>query len=92
MASGAITETGTLPNTQIVDFNVTPKGSPIPRLAGIFNVHRDNIFTQGDPSSLTAARIVLGEDYNSCPSTASMAGDVPLAPATNLIPTSTPGE
>ncbi|MCL5996701.1 MAG: LCP family protein [Chloroflexi bacterium] len=90
MASDVLTETGTLPKTQIIDYTVTPKGSPISRLAGIFNVGRANIFSQPDPSSIVAARIVLGEDYNSCPRTAVIAGDVPLASDTELIPTSTP--
>jgi hypothetical protein len=90
VASEALTETGTLPKTQIVDFTLTPKGSPIPRLVSIFNVSRNNIFAQPDPSSAASARIVLGEDYNSCPRTSSIAADVPLAPDTELIPTSTP--
>jgi polyisoprenyl-teichoic acid--peptidoglycan teichoic acid transferase len=89
VASGELTDTVEA-KTQIVDYTVTPKGSPIPRLASIFNVRKDYITPQLDPSSPTAARIVLGKDYNSCPSTASIAGDVPLASDAQLIPTSTP--
>ncbi|MCS7060397.1 MAG: LCP family protein [Anaerolineae bacterium] len=77
-------------NTQIVNFATTAKGSPIARLANIFRVTRQHIQADPDPSSAVVARIVLGENYNSCPSTSTMAGDVPLAPDTNLIPTSTP--
>ena len=77
--------------TQIFDFAVTPKGSPISRLSGIFNVAKNDIIAQPDPSSPAQARIVLGDNYNSCPSTSTIAGDVVLAPAsTDLIPTSTP--
>lgn len=65
--------------TQIVDFTTTPKGSPIARLSEIFGVRGKNIISQPDPSSASAARIVLGDDYNSCPATASIASDVPLA-------------
>jgi polyisoprenyl-teichoic acid--peptidoglycan teichoic acid transferase len=79
------------PKTQIFDFTTTPKGSPISRLQSIFNVRKADVIAQPDPSSVPAARIVLGDDYNSCPSTASIAGDVTLAPdTTDLIPTSTP--
>ncbi|MGQ9902835.1 MAG: LCP family protein [Anaerolineae bacterium] len=77
-------------NTQIINYATTAKGSPIPRLAGIFRVSRQNIEADPDPSSPVVARIVLGEDYNSCPATSHMAGDVPLAPDTDLIPTATP--
>ena len=82
--------TTTQPNTQIINYTTTTKGSPITRLAGIFRVTRQNIEAEPDPSSPVVARIVLGENYNSCPSTSNMAGDVPLAPDTELIPTSTP--
>jgi LCP family protein required for cell wall assembly len=77
-------------NTTIDDLTSSAKGSPIPRLASIFNVRRAFITPQPDPGAPAAARVVLGKDYNSCPPTASIAGDVTLAPGTNLIPTSTP--
>jgi LCP family protein required for cell wall assembly len=68
------------PKTQVIDYGTSPKGSPIARIANIFSVGRDNIIGQADPSSKAAARIVLGDDYNSCPNTASIAGDVTLGP------------
>jgi LCP family protein required for cell wall assembly len=79
--------------TQIIDYTTTPKGSPIPRLASIFNVRNSLISEQpGGAGSDAVAQIILGKDYNSCPSTANMAGEVTLAPAAeDLIPTSTPG-
>ncbi len=77
--------------TQIFDYAVTAKGSPVARLASIFRVRRDNILAQPDPSSAAAATVVLGEDYDSCPATATIAGDVPLAPAAEEpAPTDTP--
>ena len=57
--------------------------------AGV-QVTQQNIEADPDPSSPVSARIVLGENYNSCPATSNMAGDVPLAPDTDLIPTATP--
>ncbi len=78
------------PNTQIINYATTAKGSPIPRLASIFRVTRQNIEADPDPSSPVVARIVLGKNYNSCPATSNMAGDVPLAPATDMIPIATP--
>jgi LCP family protein required for cell wall assembly len=89
IASGTLTDTKQ-PKTEIINFEVTPKGSPLPRLQNIFNVRKANVIPQLDPSSAAVARIVLGENYNSCPATASIAGDVPLAADTQLIPTSTP--
>jgi hypothetical protein len=77
--------------TLIYDFATSPKGSPIARLADIFRVGKNDIVRQADPGNAAQARIVLGDNYNSCPSTATIAGDVPLAPnAADLIPTSTP--
>ncbi len=66
--------------TQIIDYTVTRKGSPIARLRDIFNVAERNVISQPDPSSPSVARVILGEDYNSCPNTANAAADVPLAP------------
>ena len=82
-------------NTQIFDYSVTTKGSPIARLASIFSVRRNDIISQSDPSSDVVATIVLGENYNSCPQTATIAGDVPLAPdqaeaTPTAAPTATP--
>ncbi len=57
-----------------------PRGRRSARLASIFGVRRNDIISQSDPSSDVAATIVLGENYNSCPQTATIAGDVPLAP------------
>jgi hypothetical protein len=78
--------------TQIVDYTTTPKGSPISRLSSIFNVRKTNVVEQpGGADGAAVAQIILGEDYNSCPSTSTIAGEVTLAPATeDLIPTSTP--
>ncbi len=64
------------PETQVIDYGTTPKASSIPRLSSIFSVQRKNVIGAADPSSKAAARIVIGENYNSCPNTASIAGDV----------------
>jgi LCP family protein required for cell wall assembly len=89
-ASSVMLTTTKQARTQIFDFTTTAKGSPTARLSSIFYVTKSNIVIQPDPGSAVAARILLGEDYNSCPRTFSIAGDVPLAPNTQLIPTSTP--
>lgn len=77
-------------HTQIIDLKASPKGSPIPRLDTIFNIAKRYILSEPDPAGTAAARIILGADYNSCPQTNSIAGDVPLAPDSQMIPTSTP--
>ena len=77
--------------TQVINFSTTPKGSPIVRLSEIFRVQRRNVIGQPDPSSVSVARVVLGDDYNSCPATASIASDVPLAPENkDAVATKTP--
>lgn len=73
------------PQTQIMNYSTTRKGSPIARLQDVFRVPQKNVIGQPDPSSPSAARIILGEDYNSCPSTSTMAGDVVLQPAGKQI-------
>lgn len=89
VGSGKIEER--YPQTQIVDFSTTTKGSPIPRLRSIFSVGADDVIGQADPSSPSTARIVLGENYQSCPNTANIAADVVTQPNTDeLIPTATP--
>jgi LCP family protein required for cell wall assembly len=73
------------PQTQVIDYSTTRKGSPIVRLQGIFRTANRNVISQPDPSSPSAARIILGEDYDSCPNTATAAGDVALQPAGERI-------
>jgi LCP family protein required for cell wall assembly len=73
------------PNTQIINYSTTRKGSPLARLQEVFRVNGDNVLSQPDPSSAAVARLVLGEDYNSCPNTATIAGDVVLQPAGNQV-------
>jgi hypothetical protein len=77
---------------QLVVYTTSSKGSPIPRLVQIFNVKQQNVINELDPSSASAARIVLGENYNSCPATASMGQDVTLqTEQEKLLPTPTVG-
>ncbi len=78
------------PESQIIDYGTSPKGSPIARLSNIFSVAKKNVIGQADPSSPSAARIVLGEDYNSCPNTASIAGDVVIGPQQGSKQVATP--
>jgi LCP family protein required for cell wall assembly len=73
------------PNTQIINYSTTRKGSPLARLQDVFRVNGDNVLSQPDPSSEAVARVVLGEDYNSCPNTATAAGDVVLQPAGDQV-------
>ncbi len=80
-------ESDRFPQTQIVDYSTTRKGSPIARLQEIFRVAQRNVIGQPDPSSPSAARIILGEDYDSCPNTANIAGDVRLEPSGEQIST-----
>ncbi len=71
--------------TQIINYATVNKGSPISRLTDVFRVTKANIIGQPDPSSAAAARIILGEDYDSCPNTATIAGDVVLQSQGNQV-------
>ncbi len=73
------------PNTQIINYSTTRKGSPLARLQDVFRVNGDNVLSQPDPSSEAVARVVLGDNYNSCPNTATIAGDVVLQPAGDQV-------
>jgi LCP family protein required for cell wall assembly len=89
VVSAVVTDT-VQDKTEIINYSVTPKGSPISRLAGIFGVRNANITADPDPSGDSVALIVLGADYNSCPRTSVIAGDVVLAPTQEVAPTATP--
>ena len=86
------TETPDQKETQIIVYTTSSKGSPVPRLAKIFNVKPKNIIAQPNPMNPAAARVVLGANYNSCPATATQGLDVVLAPTatTTARPTKTP--
>lgn len=76
--------------TQIINYAVSPKGSPIARLQQILSVVNKNVDSQPDPGSLAAARIILGADYDSCPNTYQQSGGVTIeTDPKKLIPTPT---
>ena len=78
-------------NTEIVDLSTTQKGSPINRLMQVFNVNKSAVSIGTDESTSVVAKITLGVDYNSCPRTMSIAGDVTVnSTDIKLIPTVTP--
>jgi len=76
--------------TQIIVYTTSTKGSPVPRLQQIFGVRKQNVINQLDPSSMSTARIILGDNYNSCPATASMGQDVVLEADQTIKMLSTP--
>ena len=54
------------PNTQIIDFNTTKKGSAIPLLQRNFGIKDKNIIDQPDAQSTIRYRIVTGADFEPC--------------------------
>lgn len=76
--------------TSIVNYAVTPKGSPVARLQQIFSVLNKNVDAQPDPSSIAAAQLILGANYDSCPNTYQQSGGVTIeTDPKKLIPTPT---
>jgi LCP family protein required for cell wall assembly len=53
--------------TTLVDFTTSAKGSPVKRLASLFHLADANVVPQPNADSPVQFRVILGEDYNSCP-------------------------
>lgn len=54
--------------TQLVDFTTTAKGSAVPYLQEMFGIADWNIISAPDPSASVHYRLILGADYQTCPS------------------------
>lgn len=54
------------PQTVLIDYSVTPKGSRVDELAQLFSVVPQNIIAQPDPNSAVAHRVIVGQDFNPC--------------------------
>ena len=79
------------PRTQVIDLQVTPKGSPIAFLVNFFAIKPADVLTQPSSGATAQARLVLGEDYESCPNTSSAARERATLPGNvEMIPTRAP--
>jgi len=54
------------PQTQLIDFTSTAKGSAIPYLQWMFNVSAGNVISAPDPNAGTQYRLIIGADYQTC--------------------------
>lgn len=54
------------PETTIIDFSTTAKGSPLPLLQQLFNVPNARVIPQPDPNSPIPFRLIVGADYQPC--------------------------
>lgn len=54
------------PQTQLIDFGSTPKGSAIPYLRWMFNVSAGDVISAPDPNAGVQYRLVIGADYQTC--------------------------
>jgi LCP family protein required for cell wall assembly len=61
------------PRTQIVDLQVTPKGTAVSFLVQFFAVQAADALSQPSAGAASQIRLVLGEDYESCPNTSNAA-------------------
>lgn len=57
----------TYTTTTLIDFTTTAKGSPLKRLQSILHVADTEVVTQPDAASPAQFRVILAEDYNTCP-------------------------
>ncbi len=54
------------PQTQLVDFTSTTKGSAVPYLRWMFNISAENVISAPDPNSGVQYRLIIGADYQTC--------------------------
>jgi LCP family protein required for cell wall assembly len=54
------------PQTQLIDFTYTAKGSSIPYLQTMFNVWGENVISVPDPNTSVQYRLIIGADYQTC--------------------------
>jgi LCP family protein required for cell wall assembly len=54
------------PQTQVMFFGSTLKGSGITWLQSLFNVGQENVIHQEDPRADVKLRLILGQDYDPC--------------------------
>jgi LCP family protein required for cell wall assembly len=54
--------------TILIDFTTTSKGSAVPYLQEMFGLTADDIVSMPDPSSEVRYRLIIGADYETCPS------------------------
>jgi hypothetical protein len=66
--------------TALVDFTTSPKGSPLKKLQSYLHVADSDVVAQPDANSAAQFRVILGNDYNTCPRQDWM--DAPEATAT----------
>ncbi|HQV26816.1 MAG TPA: LCP family protein [Thermoflexales bacterium] len=75
------------PRTQIIDLQATPKGTAATFLVQFFALQAADVLSQPSAGAASQIRLVLGEDYESCPNTSNAArerqtlpGNVDIAP------------
>ena len=56
------------PQTQLIDFTGTAKGSSVHYLQWMFNISPENVISAPDPNAGVQYRLVIGTDYQTCPS------------------------
>jgi len=54
------------PQTQLIDFTSTTKGSGLPHLQWMFNLSAENVISAPDPGMPVAYRLIIGIDYQTC--------------------------
>ncbi len=64
--TGGTPDSSVQPQTQIMFFGSTLKGSGITWLQSMFNVSQENVIHQEDPRADVKLRVILGQDYDPC--------------------------
>ncbi len=65
--AGAPDGSAVYPQTTLVDFTTSSKGSPLNKLQSYLHVADASVVAQPDPNSPAPFRVILADDYNPCP-------------------------
>lgn len=78
------------PNTQVIDYTMTSKGSPLPRLLSLYRLNGSSVVKQPLETSEADFRVVLGGNYNPCYGTTTAYWRATPTPMPTPISTPTP--
>jgi LCP family protein required for cell wall assembly len=76
------------PQSTLIDFTTSSKGSPLPLIQRLFNIPNANVIPHPDPNSPIPFRLIVGDDYQPCvrPRPALWATPTPAPPTDTSTP------
>jgi hypothetical protein len=82
---------GIKPRTQVIDLQLNPAGAGVAFLTQFFDIKSTDVLVQPSAGATAQIRLVLGEDYESCPNTSNAARERQTLPGNlDIAPTRVP--